>query len=366
MKIRTDFVTNSSSSSFVLQIRINKTDGETLECELRSGEEETYGELKVTRSPYEMGQCTSVQELTEILRTSVIWPGVNIMNEDEGFDELPDFIGEVEEFIGSMDEIKSISIEKNVECHSDAWRCETYTYYRDRDKTEYNEDQYPEDDDSWMIPDDFWDDTVVFEFGDDNEDEDKDRIPLVDLEMLRQREAEAPQQKAEKQATVHRTAQEREQARRRRWEEKQRQAEEARRLKEAECRKRYEAKLQAEAEKRRQQAEKAQARAEQRRLAEEAKAQKEQARQEVAANAVILYAPGDEPEKLRKRLDTLFEKLDGAYPDRKISRLSQDHKKWGEVATEIYRLLGYSDRRAFLEAYGYTRNSGHRWAADIR
>ena len=181
-----------------------------------------------------------------------------------------------------------------------------------------------------------------------------DRILPVDPEMLRQREKEAAQQKAEKQATAQRTVQEREQARRQRWEEKQRQAEEARQLKDAERRKRYEAKLQTEAEKRRQQAEKAKARAEQQRLAEEAKAQKEQAHQEAAANAVILYSPGREPENLRKRLNTLFEKLDDAYPDKKISRLNQDHKKWGETVTELYRLLGYPDGQSFLEAYGYT------------
>ena len=189
-----------------------------------------------------------------------------------------------------------------------------------------------------------------------------EKIPPIDPEMLRQREAEALQLKAEKQTTIQRTAQDREQARRQRWEEKQRQAEEARRLKDAERRQKYEAKQQSEEEKRRQQTEKAKARAEQQRLAEEAKAQKEQARQEAAANAVILYAPGEEPENLRKRLNTLFEKLDGAYPDKKISRLYQDHKKWGETVTELYRLLGYPDSQSFLEAYGYTveKNAGGR------
>ena len=154
----------------------------------------------------------------------------------------------------------------------------------------------------------------------------------------------------------------REETRRQRAEERLRQAQEAHEQREAERRKKYEAKQQAEAEKRRQQAEKAQARAEQQRLVEETKAQKEQARQEAAANAVILYSPGKEPENLRKRLNTLFEKLDGAYPDKKISHLNQDHKKWGETVTEFYRLLGYPDGQAFLEAYGYTvvQNAGGR------
>ena len=52
--------------------------------------------------------------------------------------------------------------------------------------------------------------------------------------------------------------------------------------------------------------------------------------------------------------NTLFKKLDGAYPDKVISGLQKDHKKWAETVTELYRLLGYPDGQAFLEAYGYT------------
>ena len=50
----------------------------------------------------------------------------------------------------------------------------------------------------------------------------------------------------------------------------------------------------------------------------------------------------------------MFEKLDGAYPDRRIQGLNKNHKKWGETVTELYRILGYADSVSFLEAYGYT------------
>lgn len=90
------------------------------------------------------------------------------------------------------------------------------------------------------------------------------------------------------------------------------------------------------------------------RLAAEAKAQKERDRQEAIANATILYAPGQEPDKIHRRIQTLCSKLDGAYPDRVISGLYSDHKKWAETVTELRRLLGYVDNTAFLEAYGYT------------
>ncbi len=65
------------------------------------------------------------------------------------------------------------------------------------------------------------------------------------------------------------------------------------------------------------------------------------------------YRPGMEPEKLKKRMNTLFEKLNSAYPDRNIVGLHNDHKKWGETVTELYRELGYPDGKSFLEAYGY-------------
>ena len=64
--------------------------------------------------------------------------------------------------------------------------------------------------------------------------------------------------------------------------------------------------------------------------------------------------PGNEPANIRRRIDTLFKKLNDAYPDKQIIRLQTTHKKWAETVTELYRILGYSDGRSFLEAYGYT------------
>ena len=65
------------------------------------------------------------------------------------------------------------------------------------------------------------------------------------------------------------------------------------------------------------------------------------------------YNPGMEPENLKKKLESLFEKLDSAYPDKIIIGLHSDHKKWGETVTSLYRELGYPDGKSFLEAYGY-------------
>jgi hypothetical protein len=67
----------------------------------------------------------------------------------------------------------------------------------------------------------------------------------------------------------------------------------------------------------------------------------------------VLYKPGEEPENIRKRIDTLFPKLDEAYPDKVIVGLHKDHKKWGETVTDLYRKLGYKSGADFLTAYGY-------------
>lgn len=64
--------------------------------------------------------------------------------------------------------------------------------------------------------------------------------------------------------------------------------------------------------------------------------------------------PAQIPENIRKRMDTLFAKLDEAYPDKVIIHLNRDHKKWGETVTALYRALDYESPKDFLTAYGYT------------
>ena len=68
--------------------------------------------------------------------------------------------------------------------------------------------------------------------------------------------------------------------------------------------------------------------------------------------AIILQ--GNEPEKIKKRMDTLFSKLNTTYSDKNISSLQKDHKKWDETAREISKQLGYASKNDFLRAYGYT------------
>lgn len=69
---------------------------------------------------------------------------------------------------------------------------------------------------------------------------------------------------------------------------------------------------------------------------------------------MAIIKKGNEPANIKKRMDTLFAKLDSAYPDKVIRSLQRDHKKWAETVTELYRLLGYPNNESFLNAYGYT------------
>ena len=68
---------------------------------------------------------------------------------------------------------------------------------------------------------------------------------------------------------------------------------------------------------------------------------------------MAIIPKGQEPANVKKRIDTLFPKLDGAYPDKVIISLQRDHKKWDETAREISKQLGYENKNDFLIAYGY-------------
>ena len=68
MKICADFVTNSSSSSFIVSITVNLKNRNCLDWQSNWYSSDDNGRIFINKSPRQMAQCSSPNELAELLR----------------------------------------------------------------------------------------------------------------------------------------------------------------------------------------------------------------------------------------------------------------------------------------------------------
>jgi hypothetical protein len=62
----------------------------------------------------------------------------------------------------------------------------------------------------------------------------------------------------------------------------------------------------------------------------------------------VLHLPGQEPENIKKRLDTLFGKLNETFPDKVV--VSMNRFSASETLKKYSKKLGYEDLHIFLGA----------------
>ena len=137
MKIRTDYVTNSSSSNFTLEICFELNNGKTIAFKGDGGTGENGGteffdyDAVSTVSPRQLGMAKDVEELILLLINGVIdedeWEDVHYKIFENPDSSAYKFIKRIKKRIKSIEDIKRITITGNeINIGREYYRCYTY------------------------------------------------------------------------------------------------------------------------------------------------------------------------------------------------------------------------------------------------
>lgn len=68
----------------------------------------------------------------------------------------------------------------------------------------------------------------------------------------------------------------------------------------------------------------------------------------------VMYTPGNEPDVIKNKVNSMISRLNEYYPDRVITRgLQNDHKNLSKDVSGLYQWLGYESSAEMLKAYGF-------------